>query len=122
MTAPVSAIGASARHEPVVAVLSASQSAGQAGRVREAEVVEREKKTVEASSAQLSSAVAEINKSLQLASIGVRFEFDKEANKMVTKVVDVDSGEMIRQMPSEEVVHIAQAMNNLKGLLFAKAV
>lgn len=67
-------------------------------------------------------ALAEINESLRMASIGVQFEFDKEADTMVVKVVDVESGELIRQMPSEEVVRISKALGKLQGLLVHQAV
>ena len=82
----------------------------------------REKQSVEATSTQLTSALAEINQSLKLASIGVQFEFDKEAHTMVTKVVDVESGEVIRQMPSEEVVRFSKALGKLQGLLVSQKV
>jgi flagellar protein FlaG len=68
------------------------------------------------------SALAEINESLRMSSIGVQFEFDKEADTMVVKVVDVESGELIRQMPSEEVVRISKALGKLQGLLVHQAV
>ena len=122
MTVAVSALKASPRHEPAVALPSASQLPSQADRVRGAIATDREKKTAEATSTQVSSAVAEINKSLQLASIGVQFEFDKEARTMVTKVIDVESGEVIRQMPSEEVVRFSKALGKLQGLLVSQKV
>ena len=90
--------------------------------VREAASLEREKKMAEATSTQLSEAVSEINQSLRQASIGVQFEFDKEANTMVTKVMDVESGEVIRQMPSEEVVRFSKALGKLQGLLVSQKV
>jgi flagellar protein FlaG len=122
MTVPVSALNASPRREPVAAVASAPQLPRQADRVREAMAADREKKTAEASSAQVHSAVAEINQSLKLASIGVQFEFDKEAKTMVTKVMDMESGEVIRQMPSEDVVRFSKALDKLQGLLVSQKV
>lgn len=68
------------------------------------------------------AALAEINQTLQLASIGVRFEFDKEADVMIAKVVDAQSGEVIRQMPTEEVLHISRSLGKLQGLLVHDAV
>jgi flagellar protein FlaG len=72
--------------------------------------------------AQERAALAEVNQTLRMASIGVQFEFDKEADKMIVKVVDVESGELIRQMPSEEVVRISRALGKLQGLLVHQAV
>ncbi len=89
---------------PEVAVLPAPQPHPAAGMVREATSLEREKKTVEATPTQAQAALVEINETLRMASIGVQFEFDKEANTMIAKVVDVETGQVIRQMPSEEMV------------------
>ena len=122
MTISVSTSGASPRNEPTVVLPPASPPPSQVGRVREVAAVEREKQVSAASSTQVSSAVAEINQSLRLASIGVQFEFDNEANTMLTKVVDVESGDVIRQMPSEEVVRISKAMGKLQGLLVSQKV
>ncbi|MDI1275597.1 flagellar protein FlaG [Polaromonas sp.] len=72
--------------------------------------------------AQERAALVEVNQTLRMASIGVQFEFDKEADTLIVKVVDVDSGELIRQMPSEEVVRISRALGKLQGLLVHQAV
>lgn len=76
----------------------------------------------ESGQAQERAALAEINRTLKMASIGVQFEFDKEADTMIVKVVDVESGELIRQMPSEEVVRISRALGRLQGLLVHQTV
>ena len=122
MTISVSTSGASPRNEPTVALPPASPPPSQVGRVREVAAADREKQVSAASATQVSSAVAEINQSLRLASIGVQFEFDNEANTMLTKVVDVESGDVIRQMPSEEVVRISKAIGRLQGLLVSQKV
>ena len=78
----------------------------------------QEEKKAELAPEQTQVAVAEINHSLQMAAIGVRFEFDAEANTMVTRVVDVASGDLIRQTPTEEVLRISKAIDtSMQGLL-----
>jgi flagellar protein FlaG len=72
------------------------------------------------SAAQTQSALQEVNKVMDALSISVRFQIDPEDQQMVIKVVDQDSGKVIRQFPSEEVVRISKALDNLKGLLFAQ--
>ena len=128
MTVSVNALSASsagALRQAVVdlpAALTAARATPAAEPAREAALIEREKQAAKATSAQVSDAVAEINQSLQQASIGVQFEFDKEANTMITKVMDVESGEVIRQMPSEEVVRFSKALGKLQGLLVSQKV
>lgn len=72
------------------------------------------------SAAQTQNALQEVNKVMDALSISVRFQVDPEDQQMVIKVVDQDSGKVIRQFPSEEAVRISKALDNLKGLLFAQ--
>lgn len=66
------------------------------------------------------AALAEINQALALASIGLQFEFDKESDQMIARVVDISSGELIRQMPSEEMLQVAKMLDKLQGLIFQR--
>lgn len=72
------------------------------------------------SAAQTQTALQEVNKVMDALSISVRFQIDPEDQQMVIKVVDQDSGKVIRQFPSEEVLRISKALDNLNGLLFAQ--
>lgn len=69
----------------------------------------------------LDRAVADINESLVNHVVGVRFEIDSETDQVVVKVVDRTSGELIRQMPSEEVLRIAKLMGKFAGVLMTQA-
>ena len=71
---------------------------------------------------QLKQSVDDINKVLAGFSISVQFQVDPDYKDLIVKIVDQDSGKLIRQMPTEDVVRISKAMDNLKGLLFSKAV
>ena len=71
---------------------------------------------------QLKQSVDDINKVLASSSISVQFQVDPDYKDLIVKIVDQDSGKLIRQMPTEDVVRISKAMDNLKGLLFSKAV
>lgn len=115
MTIPANAVTAAAWRD---AVPPPQASSGRAGAAREVPAESRAAPAPERER----SALAEINESLRMASIGVQFEFDKEADTMIVKVVDVESGELIRQMPSEEVVRISKALGKLQGLLVHQAV
>lgn len=46
----------------------------------------------------------------------ISFSIDKESGMQIVKIVDTTSDEVIRQIPSEEAVHIAQALDKLQGL------
>lgn len=47
----------------------------------------------------------------------LQFSVDGETGKTVIRVVDGATKEVIRQIPSEEVLAIARAMDRLQGLL-----
>jgi len=53
-------------------------------------------------------------------SIGVRFEVDADTDRLVVKVVDRASGELIRQIPSEEVLRIAKLLGKVPGVLMTQ--
>jgi flagellar protein FlaG len=67
--------------------------------------------------AQADQALGKINATLEMSSVSVRFEMDPKADRMVTQVVDVKSGEVIRQIPSEVAIRISKALDKLQGLL-----
>ena len=71
----------------------------------------------EATPAQIATAVREINTSLQSRAISLRFEVDEDTDKLIVKVVDVANGEVIRQIPNEDVVRLAKVMGKAPGLL-----
>lgn len=70
---------------------------------------------------QVQQSLEEINKVLTGLSISVQFKIDADYKELIVKVVDQDSGKLIRQIPTEEAVKISKAMDNLKGLLFAQS-
>lgn len=117
MTIPANAVSTAPLREAVPASVGPRRSAGLPGEPAAAVQTVRGGKKSEPGQAQERAALAEINQTLRMASIGVQFEFDKEAATMIVKVVDVESGELIRQMPSEEVVRISRALGRLQGLL-----
>lgn len=45
------------------------------------------------------------------------FSIDKETGKTVVRITDAKTGDMIRQIPSEELLDIARSLDKLQGLL-----
>ncbi len=48
-----------------------------------------------------------ITQALERASRSLRFEVDESSGRTVVQVVETSSGEVLRQMPSEEVLRVA---------------
>jgi flagellar protein FlaG len=91
--------------------------AGAGAGARGAATAEKDDAKEQATPVQVEQAVRQVNKALSLREVGLRFEVDKDTDKVIVKVVDRASGEVIRQIPNEEVVRIAKLMSDGKGLL-----
>jgi flagellar protein FlaG len=69
-------------------------------------------KSIEASqtASRLSDFVQSMRRDLQ-------FRVDEDTNKVVVSVVNPETGEIIRQIPSEELMSVARTLGQLQGLL-----
>ncbi|HHH36400.1 MAG TPA: flagellar protein FlaG [Gammaproteobacteria bacterium] len=81
-----------------------------AGGRAEAAAVDREK---------LDSAVSAIKDYVQNISRDLEFTVDEELNRVIIKVYDAESQEMIRQIPAEEVLNAARQLHKVQGLIFS---
>nr|WP_240990330.1 flagellar protein FlaG [Cupriavidus taiwanensis] len=68
-----------------------------------------------------SAAIGELVDALKTTAIGLRFEIDEATHRVITKVIDKETGDLIRQMPTEEVLRIARAIDKLQGLFVNQA-
>lgn len=73
------------------------------------------KETVNPSS--LKQATEKLNQAIKMMASNLQFTVDEETGIDIVKVVDTDTKEVIRQFPSEEVLAIAKAFDQLQGLL-----
>jgi flagellar protein FlaG len=70
----------------------------------------------------LSKAVEQIQGYLRDSGKDLSVSFDDSADRYVTRVVSSDTGEVIRTIPSEEVLEVARAINEkLGGLINQRA-
>lgn len=70
------------------------------------------------SSEKLKGMVDNINRVLKLANRNLEFSVDESTSKQVVKLVDSDTGDLIRQFPSEEMLAISHAIDQVsQGLL-----
>ncbi|MEB0139847.1 MULTISPECIES: flagellar protein FlaG [unclassified Undibacterium] len=67
--------------------------------------------------AQLKQAVKEINQALQSHNQEVRFSIDADSKRVIVKVVDEKTNQVLRQMPSQEALEISKSLDKLQGLL-----
>lgn len=71
---------------------------------------------------QVVQAVRDINKTLQVLAPNLEFSVDADSQRTIVKVVDQQTQEIIRQMPSTEALEIAKALDRVQGLLIRHKV
>ena len=59
-----------------------------------------------------------LNKMMREQGRHVSFSIDEQLDQRVVRVVDNDSGEVIRQIPSEQMMHAMKQIHRVMGLLF----
>lgn len=67
---------------------------------------------------QLKAAVNSVREYIQPFNNNLEFSINDDTKQVVVKVVDSATQEVIRQIPSEEMLAIAKALDSIKGLLF----
>ena len=66
---------------------------------------------------QVKQAVEDINKSMQSLSQGLEFSIDADSKQTIVKVIDPQTKEVLRQMPSQEALEIAKTLDQVLGKL-----
>jgi flagellar protein FlaG len=59
----------------------------------------------------------ELSDMMALMRKGLSFKVDNSSGKHVVSVMDVDSGDVIRQIPSEEALKLAEKLSEVTGFL-----
>ncbi len=65
--------------------------------------------------AEISRAVSQINRIVQSVQRDLSFNVDEDSGRTVIRVVDSESGELIRQIPSEEVLAIVTHLRDYQA-------
>lgn len=120
-TPPVSAAHASVQRTPPSKADAAQSAAAQLKRNAVLEATkDAERSAPGAASAaenkaldpeQLQAAVEKAQKSLQAVARDITFSLNEKAGAVVIKIMDRESNELIRQIPSEEFLKLAEMLN-----------
>lgn len=65
---------------------------------------------------QIDRAMSEVRKALDPVARNLQFSIDEETGRTVIKVVDSTTQQVIRQMPSEELLALTRSLDSLSGL------
>ncbi len=70
----------------------------------------------------IEEAIDTLNDALAKAPTKAIISHDDQLNRYIVKIADERSGEVIREVPSEAVLKFARNLQEIKGLLFDKAL
>ncbi|UUY07169.1 flagellar protein FlaG [Pseudomonas sp. J452] len=74
--------------------------------------------TASISREQVETAVSTIQEFVQSARRNINFSLEDGSGRVVVKVTDATSGDIIRQIPSEEALQLAESLEEVRSLLF----
>jgi flagellar protein FlaG len=68
----------------------------------------------------LSAAIGMLNKQMEASKRGLGFSYDESKKTAVVRVTDANSGEVVRQIPTEQILKMAHQIDEYKGMLYNK--
>jgi flagellar protein FlaG len=84
-------------------------------------VLPAERATVSTSQTELDKSIEQIQVMMDLRQRSVQFITDNESGRSVVKVVDGNSGDVIRQMPAEELLSFMRNLTRMMGTFIDKS-
>jgi flagellar protein FlaG len=84
-------------------------------------VLPAERATVSTSQTELDRSIEQIQVMMDLRQRSVQFITDNESGSSVVKVVDGNSGDVIRQMPAEELLSFMRNLTRMMGTFIDKS-
>ena len=82
------------------------------------QVVEKSSDQLDSNRKQLEQAVQELKRTADTAGRALGFRIDPAINGSIVTVSNLETGQVIRQIPDEVVVRVAHSIEKMKGLLF----
>lgn len=70
----------------------------------------------------IEEAISRLNDQLERKQTNLGFRIDDQTDIVVVSVTNKETGKLIRQIPAEAVVRLAQNIESLKGVLFDEAL
>jgi len=67
----------------------------------------------------LSERIRELNQQMQNRATQVQFTIDDDTENVVVRVLNKETGEVIREIPPEEILNLKKAIEDMRGLVFS---
>jgi flagellar protein FlaG len=68
---------------------------------------------------EVKAAVKDIQEFVNTVTTDVRFSVDKDTGRMIVSVVDSKTNQIVRQIPTEDIMKIAKNIDRMQGLIFS---
>ncbi len=91
------------------------QTAGNQPAADAARAERMESRLLKTSKEQIEGAVKQMQDFGQMLQRELQFDLDDDLGRMVVRVIDKDSGDLIRQIPSDEILEMAKQLKELKA-------
>lgn len=70
----------------------------------------------EADASRLAQAVKDMNEFIQQSRPSILFSLDEDTGRTVVKMIDTETNEVVRQIPTKEALAISKALDRLTGM------
>lgn len=67
---------------------------------------------------QIEETVESLNQAMRFLERGINFAIDENSERTVIKVFDKETNDLIKQIPSEDLLKVIEHMNKMQNLLF----
>lgn len=119
MSAEVSGIATS---QNAVANSQAAATQAQTARVQQAQKPKVEAPDPAEMARSVEDAVAKLNELMRNEDRSLNFSVDRSTDQVVVRVLDTNTKEVIRQIPNEEALKLAEYIEGLVGIIFERKV
>ena len=82
------------------------------------ETREAERERVPSPQEKLTERLGQVVDDIMARSTFLRFQVDETTSDVVVSIVNKESGEIIRQIPPEEIIHLRAQLGELRGVVF----
>jgi len=65
----------------------------------------------------IEEATKKVQQTVSMFNSALQFQIDQDTEKLVIKIIDTNTQEVIKQIPPQEILEIAKALDKLQGLL-----
>ncbi|MFT5790199.1 MAG: flagellar protein FlaG [Shewanella sp.] len=94
-----------------------NESALMVPKVENAEEAQQTEKGEQHKAEELTAVAAELTDMMSLMRKGLAFKVDEHSGQNVVSVMDIDSGDVLRQIPNEEALELAKKLAEVAGFL-----